>query len=156
MGTTTAGLPLASGQHYEKCPADGTVYRTRRRQRFRCPTCHTLAYAVPTPEGEPGDRRTLEGDPAGRVFRVIARRPDEGEAPPAFGSDVVLFLEDPVAPPAIADKPPAPSPHPGDPDPAPSPTRRRAARARDRGPEPRPAGRLRRLFSSSLGELRGR
>jgi hypothetical protein len=152
MGTTTAGLPLTSGQHYEKCPADGTVYRTRRRTRFRCPVCHRLAYAVSTPEGEAGDRRTLEGDEQGRVFRVIARRPDEGEAAPAFGSDVVVFLEDPApaAPPAGL---PGPSPRPGDPDPAPSPTRRRAARDLDRGPEPRPTSRIGRIFRSSIGEL---
>lgn len=150
MGTTTAGLPLATGQHYEKCPACATVYRTRRRTRFRCPKCHGLAYAVPTPDGEPGDRRTLEGDAAGRVFRVIARRPDEGETPPAFGSDVVVFLEDPGEPaPAPG---PAPSPRPGDPDPAPSPASRRAARDRDRGPAPT-GGRLGRLFRSSIGEI---
>jgi len=115
MGKTTAGLPLASGQHYEKCPADGTVYRTRRSTRFRCPVCHTLAYAVPTPTGEPGNRRTIEGDDQGRVFRILDERP-KGK-PRAFGSDVVVFLEDPTAAPPAPDVKPSPPPG-GPPGPA--------------------------------------
>lgn len=101
MGKTTAGLPLEAGQHYERCPACATVYRTKRAQRFRCPACHRLAYAVATPDGEEGARRVLEADPT--VYRVIARRRQEGEEAPAAGGDVVLFLEEPdAAPPAPA------------------------------------------------------
>lgn len=151
MGTTTAGLPLGAGAHYEKCPACATVYRSKRRTRFRCPQCHRLAYTVPTPDGEPGSRRSLEDDGQGRVFRVLDRRPEEGEAPPAYGDDVVMFLEDSTAPPPLSDTPP-PASHAG--------ARARggrsaadlaAAAAREQGAKP--AGRLRRIWSGSLGDL---
>lgn len=147
MGKTTAGLPLRPGEHYEKCPADGTVYRTKRRTRFRCPSCHVLAYAVPTPEAEPGDRRSIEGDSAGRVFRVLAERPAAGAAAPTYGDDVVIFLEDPDAPPAPGIPP---SPPPGSRKP-PSKTSIDARRERDRGPAP--TGRLSRIWRGSLGDI---
>lgn len=152
MGTTTAGLPLTgrwAGAHYERCPVAscGTVFRSKRRTRFRCPACHTLTYAVPTPAGEPGDRRAIEGDAQGRVFRVIPRRPGEGETAPTYGDDVVLFLESPDGA-GVAD--PAPSPAPGGPAPTPpTPTDRRAAGERERG-----TGLIGRLWRGSLSDLR--
>jgi hypothetical protein len=153
MGTTTAGLPLRSGEHYEKCPECATVYRTKRRQRFRCPGCHALAYAVPTAEGEPGVRRTLEGDPAGAVYRILEGRPADGQAAPKHGDDVVLFLEDPDAPPPAPGVPPSPPPGPA--PPPRSKTRAKAERERDRG-APAAGGILGRVWRGSLGDLFGR
>lgn len=150
MGTTTAGLPLRTGEHYEKCPGCATVYRTKRRTRFRCPGCHGLAYAIPTPDGEPGRRRAMDGDPAGRVYRVLDERPAEG-APAEYGADVVVFLEDPDGPAPLGDVPSAPT-RPGVPPGSPaSDARISARRERDRGPAP--TGRLARLWRGSLGDV---
>jgi len=147
MGKTTAGLPLTSGQHYEKCPRCATVYRTKRITRFRCPSCHALAYAVSTPKLEPGHRRTLEGDDQGRVFRILDSRP-AGEAP-TYGSDVVLFLEDPDAAAPAPDARPTRSRPGGKPGPATDPE---VAARRDRDRGPRPTG-VRALWSGSLGDV---
>jgi hypothetical protein len=155
MGTTTAGLPLRAGEHYEKCPACATVYRTKRRTRFRCPQCHALAYAIATPTGEDGRRRSVDDDEAGRIYRILDRRPGEGETPPTFGDDVVLFLEDDAADPALPDHPPARS-RPGVPGGPPSPSRARAKREADRPPAPtsppKGTGIVRRILTGSLGD----
>jgi hypothetical protein len=148
MGNTTAGLPLRSGEHYEKCPGCATVYRTKRTTRFRCPGCHTLAYAVPVAAGEPGNRRTLEGDDQGRVFRILDERPAAGAPLPKHGDDVVLFLEDPDAPPAAPGIPP--STPPGGPRTRATDAEIAARRERERGE--RPTG-LRALWSGSLGDV---
>jgi hypothetical protein len=153
VGKTTAGLPLRAGEHYEKCAACATVYRTKRRTRFRCPSCHALAYALATPEGEPGRRRSLEDDARGRVYRILEERPAADAAPPAFGDDVVVYLEDPEAPPAV-DPPPAPTTRPG----VKAARRGRSSAAtdadrdRDRGPAPA-GGIIRRIWRGSLGDV---
>jgi hypothetical protein len=152
LGKTTAGLPLQPGQHYERCPSCATVYRSKRRNRFRCPGCHRLTYAVPTPAGEDGNRRTIEGDPAGRVYRVLDRRRQEGEATPDHGEDVVLFLEEPDAEPPAPDAPPSPDPGPG-PRAKPTPTARKAAAARQAAPTSTLRRRLGRVWRGSLGDL---
>lgn len=147
IGTTTAGLPLRPGEHYERCPACSTVYRSKRRTRFRCPSCHRLAYLLAAPDGADYVRRSIEGD--ARTFRVILRRPAEGETADPGEDTAALFLESAEPPPA-PDAPPsaAPTPHP---DPLPSPTARAAAADRDRG-----TGRLGRLWRGSLADLRHR
>lgn len=146
---TTATLPLTgrwAGGHHERCPRCGDVYRSKRRTRFRCPGCHALAYMVPTPAGEEGARRILEDDDTGTVYRILPRRRGEGEAAPTFGTDRVLFLEEPeAAPPA----PPAPGTDPAGAAPGAPPrasrARARAAdeRARAGGPADPPAARPR-------------
>jgi hypothetical protein len=153
VGKSTAGLPLTgrwAGGHYERCPADGTVYRSKRRTRFRCPSCHALAYTVPTPAGEPGQRRTLEGDESGRVYRILERRRAEGEATPVHGTDVVLFLEEPDAAPPAPDTPPPDPPAPGPRRPK-TPAAARAAAAREESPR---GGLIGRIWRGSLGDLR--
>ncbi len=153
---TTAGLPLRPGEHYEKCAECRGVYRTKRRTRFRCAYCHALAYAVETPEGEPGRRRVLEGDSTGRVYRTLDRRRGDGEETPAYGEDYVMFLEgepelegQPSSAAAPRSSRRASTP-PGVAAP-PSEARARARRDATRGPAPR-GGLLRRLWHGSLGE----
>jgi hypothetical protein len=132
MGTTTAGLPLRAGEHYERCPACATVYRSKRRTRFRCPKCHKLAYALPVPDGAGYTRRSVEGDE--RVHRIHLRRAQEGEAADPGDDHAAIFLEDPSAEPPAAAAPPSPAPGPA----APSQAR---------------PGRLSRAWRGSLGEL---
>lgn len=144
MGTTTAGLPLAAGQHYERCPACATVYRSKRRTRFRCPACHRLAHALAVSEGAGYVRRALEGDE--RTFRIHNRRGAEGEDAPAGDDSVGLWLEAAGDPPPAPDAPPSPAPGPH-PNRVPSPTARRAASDRERG-----TSRLGRLWRGSIGD----
>lgn len=147
---STAGLPLGPRQHYERCPACGEVYRSTRDVRFRCPNCHRRAHAVPTPEGEPGRRRVLVDDPAGKVYRTLDARPAEGETPPAFGDDVVGYLESDDKPPA-PDAPP--SPPPARTPPARTPVEDRAHVERQGS---RLAGLAGRLWRGSLSDVRRR
>ena len=147
---STAGLPLRAGEHYERCPACAEVYRSRRDVRFRCPACHRRAHAIPTPDGEPGRRRVLVDDPEGRTFRVLDARPGEGETPPAFGDDVVVFLESDAPPPA-PDAPPSPPPGP-----RPPPRTRAEDRAAVSGQGSTFRGVLGAVWRGSLSDLRRR
>lgn len=143
-GTTTAGLPLRAGEHYERCPGCATVYRTKRRTRFRCPSCHRLVHALAAPDAAGYVRRAIEGDE--RTFRVILRRPAEGETADPGEDTAALFLEDAGAPAPAMDAPPSPEPGPVR-DRIPSRTARRAAGDRERG-----TSRLGRLWRGSLGD----
>ena len=117
MGETTAGLPLRAGEHHERCVGCGTVFRTKRRTRFRCPKigCKALMHALAAPDGAGYHRRAVEGDP--RTFRVYLRRPAEGETADPGDDGAAIFLEAPG-------------------EPAPAPASRGAAR--DPGPDPDP------------------
>lgn len=145
MGTTTAGLPLRAGEHYERCPGCATVYRSKRRTRFRCPSCHRLAYALAAPDAAGYVRRSLEGDE--RTFRIIGRRPAEGETADPGDDSAALFLEDADAPPAAGDAPPSPAPASSSRR-KPTPTAAAAEHDRHRG-----TSRLGRLWRGSLGDL---
>lgn len=144
MGKTTAGLPLRAGEHYERCPACATVYRSKRRTRFRCPSCHRLAYALAAPDAAGYVRRSLEGDE--RTYRIHLRRGAEGETPDAGEDAAALWLEDAGAEPPAPDAPSSPDPGPR-PDPVPTKSARRAASDRERG-----SSRVSRVWRGSLGE----